>query len=45
MDLRFIFVPRRTNECDEYIRDNLTIDVNEFNYKKENSAKVEERIT
>jgi hypothetical protein len=27
---RFIFIPRRTNECDEFIRDNLSKDTNEF---------------
>jgi len=43
--LRFIFVPRRTNECDVFIRDNLSRDVNEFKNVKGKCAKAEERIT
>jgi len=41
-EIRFMFVPRRTFECDKYIQDNNLIDINNF---EENKAKVEQRIT
>jgi len=43
-EIRFMFVPRRTFECDKFIQDNNLIDVNDFK-NDDNKMKVEQKIT